>query len=102
MRPILECTLYLIKHGKLDLNQETSFYYALMWKRVFCTLSAPTYETATTRKYRQARTETVRSCTNEAVSFIKAMDDPEIDIQTKRKLLKAAVVRIFRDLGPML
>ncbi|CAF0706682.1 unnamed protein product [Brachionus calyciflorus] len=34
---------------------------------------APTYETATTRAYYHGRTETVRSCTNEAIEFCKQM-----------------------------
>lgn len=33
----------------------------------------PTYETATTREFRLGRTETVRSCTREAVDFCVAM-----------------------------
>ena len=55
-------------------------------------LAAPTYETATTRKYRQGRTETLRSCSNEAVAFIRHMDKNETDISTKRQLLKTALV----------
>jgi carnitine O-octanoyltransferase len=34
---------------------------------------APTYETATTRAYYHGRTETVRSCSNEALEWCKAM-----------------------------
>jgi carnitine O-octanoyltransferase len=40
----------------------------------FCVLRpAPTYETATTRQFYHGRTETVRSCTSEAIEFCKEM-----------------------------
>ena len=35
---------------------------------------APTYETAHTRQYFHGRTETIRSCTSEALAFCKAMN----------------------------
>ena len=35
--------------------------------------AAPTYETAATRRFYKARTETVRSCTPEALSWCQAM-----------------------------
>ena len=35
----------------------------------------PTYETATTRHFYHGRTETVRSCTDEAISFAKALSE---------------------------
>lgn len=34
-----------------------------------------TYEAAMTRLYREGRTETVRSCTNESCDFVRAMLD---------------------------
>ncbi|KAM4734851.1 carnitine O-palmitoyltransferase 1, muscle isoform 1-T2 [Anableps anableps] len=39
---------------------------------VFCL----TYESSMTRMFRDGRTETVRSCTSEAVAFVQAMEDP--------------------------
>ena len=33
----------------------------------------PTYETATTRHFYHGRTETVRSCTDEAITLAKAL-----------------------------
>ena len=36
-----------------------------------------TYEASMTRLFREGRTETVRSCTTEAVDWAKAMDDNE-------------------------
>ncbi|XP_072042029.1 peroxisomal carnitine O-octanoyltransferase-like isoform X1 [Amphiura filiformis] len=51
---------------------------------------APTYETATTRKYYHGRTETVRSCTMEALTWSKAMQDKSKTNADKVSLLKAA------------
>jgi len=39
----------------------------------------PTYESATTRRFQQGRTETCRSVSDESVAFCKAMADPSID-----------------------
>uniref|UniRef100_A0A665UQ96 Carnitine O-palmitoyltransferase 1, muscle isoform n=1 Tax=Echeneis naucrates TaxID=173247 RepID=A0A665UQ96_ECHNA len=41
---------------------------------VFCL----TYESSMTRMFRDGRTETVRSCTSEAVAFVRAMEDPSV------------------------
>lgn len=40
-----------------------------------CFRFAPTYETATTRRFYHARTETVRSCTSEACIWCQTMED---------------------------
>ena len=37
----------------------------------------PTYETATTRHFYHGRTETVRSCTDEAIALAKALVEKE-------------------------
>ncbi|KAG9460195.1 hypothetical protein GDO78_013643, partial [Eleutherodactylus coqui] len=37
-----------------------------------------TYEASMTRLYREGRTETVRSCTNESSAFVLAMTNPKI------------------------
>lgn len=36
----------------------------------------PTYETATMRAYYNGRTETVRSCSQDSVNFVLAMNNP--------------------------
>ncbi|XP_052682720.1 peroxisomal carnitine O-octanoyltransferase-like [Crassostrea angulata] len=52
---------------------------------------APVYETATTRKFYHGRTETLRSCTVEAVEFCKAMCNPKTSVQERKMTyLKAA------------
>ena len=54
--------------------------------------SVLTYESAHTRQFLHGRTETVRSCSNEAVAFVRAMDAMKSpgDRQTKEYLLRRA------------
>jgi hypothetical protein len=47
----------------------------------YCYRPAPVYETATTRRFYHARTETLRSCTVEAVEFCRAMCDPKASVR---------------------
>ncbi|XP_063598842.1 peroxisomal carnitine O-octanoyltransferase-like [Penaeus indicus] len=54
---------------------------------------APTYETATTRQFYNGRTETMRSCTEEAVEFAHAMLNPKVSTSEKRTKLFNAVSR---------
>jgi hypothetical protein len=42
---------------------------------------APTYESAQTRKYRLGRTEVIRSTTEEALQWYKAMEDPSLSVR---------------------
>ncbi|XP_072277910.1 carnitine O-palmitoyltransferase 1, liver isoform isoform X1 [Pyxicephalus adspersus] len=49
-----------------------------------------TYEASMTRLYREGRTETVRSCTNESSAFVLAMADPKQNSETLVKLFKTA------------
>ncbi|XP_061530027.1 peroxisomal carnitine O-octanoyltransferase-like isoform X1 [Phycodurus eques] len=48
------------------------------------------YETAMTRRFYHGRTETMRPCTSEAVSWCKAMMDPTCEIHDKRKAMLQA------------
>lgn len=52
---------------------------------------APTYETATTRIFYNGRTETVRSCTSEAIAWVEAMLDDKCSDSLKKSLLKKAI-----------
>lgn len=52
---------------------------------------APTYETATTRRFYNARTETLRSCTSEAIALARALIDPSVLSQRRLQLLKQAI-----------
>ena len=52
-----------------------------------------TYEASMTRLFREGRTETVRSCTMDAVTWARSMDDPAISVEDKIKLLEKACLR---------
>ncbi|ESP00180.1 hypothetical protein LOTGIDRAFT_226052 [Lottia gigantea] len=54
---------------------------------------APTYETATTRRFYHGRTETMRSCTTEAINWCKAMVDPSVGGGRRYQLYKMAADR---------
>lgn len=50
-----------------------------------------TYESASTSAYRHGRTETIRSCTNDAVAFCRTMCDKAASRQDKEAALRKAV-----------
>ena len=49
-----------------------------------------TYEAATTRKYWKGRTETIRVVTSQSDAFVRAMDDPQVSREDRKKLFAAA------------
>ncbi|MFH4984970.1 hypothetical protein AB6A40_011679, partial [Gnathostoma spinigerum] len=49
-----------------------------------------TYESASTRFFQNARTETLRSVTNESCAFVKAMMDPNVSNDERIRLLRRA------------
>ncbi|XP_020629313.1 carnitine O-palmitoyltransferase 1, liver isoform-like isoform X2 [Orbicella faveolata] len=54
-----------------------------------------TYESSMTRLFREGRTETVRPCTTESCSFVRAMLDPSATKSVKKELLvKAAEAHV--------
>lgn len=53
----------------------------------------PTYEPATTRAFLHGRTETIRSVTKEAVTFVKTMVDPAASEDAKVQTLLSACAR---------
>ncbi|XP_072291402.1 carnitine O-palmitoyltransferase 1, muscle isoform [Eucyclogobius newberryi] len=55
-------------------------------QEVFCL----TYESSMTRMFRDGRTETVRSCTSEAVAFVRAMEDESATKSERLSLFKKA------------
>ncbi|XP_022102339.1 peroxisomal carnitine O-octanoyltransferase-like isoform X2 [Acanthaster planci] len=52
---------------------------------------AATYETATTRQFYHGRTETLRSCTSEAVQWCQAMLDPSRSVSERKALFLTAI-----------
>ncbi|GFO27234.1 carnitine o-octanoyltransferase [Plakobranchus ocellatus] len=57
----------------------------------------PTYETAPLRQFYHGRTEGMRTCTEEALAWVKAMDDPTVAGSQKLKLLVRAVTKHGKD-----
>ncbi|KAF3480496.1 carnitine acetyl transferase [Arthroderma uncinatum] len=51
----------------------------------------PTYESASTRKYKLGRTETTRSVSDNSVAFCKAQADPSVSREELVKLFRSAV-----------
>ncbi|PMD23307.1 acyltransferase ChoActase/COT/CPT [Hyaloscypha hepaticicola] len=51
----------------------------------------PTYESATTRRFQQGRTETCRSVSDDSVAFCKAMADPHVEPKEIVALFRKAV-----------
>ncbi|XP_060551332.1 peroxisomal carnitine O-octanoyltransferase-like isoform X2 [Ruditapes philippinarum] len=84
------------KYGKKFLRQfklHPDTHVQMMLQYAFYKLykkPAPTYQTGTTRKYYNARTETVRSCSPEAIEWAKAMLNPDINNRTKVALYRQA------------
>jgi hypothetical protein len=63
---------------------------------------ASTYETGSTKKFEYGRTETVRSCSSEALEFSKGMDSKTCGRQVKIELLMRAVQghsRLTKEVG---
>ena len=51
-----------------------------------------TYEASMTRLYKEGRTETVRSCTNESSAFARAMDDPSKSVRISQYISNSNVI----------
>ncbi|KAJ2887935.1 hypothetical protein FB639_000985 [Coemansia asiatica] len=49
-----------------------------------------TYESASLRRFAHGRTETIRSCTTEALAFARALDDRDVKLATKIELFRHA------------
>lgn len=65
----------------------------------FYNVSRPTYESASTRKFKLGRTETCRSVSEESVAWCKAMEDPSMSkeecLELGKKALQAHVKYIL-------
>jgi carnitine O-acetyltransferase len=56
-------------------------------------VNRPTYESASTRKFQEGRTETIRSVSDESVAFCKAHHDPNVPREEVIKLFRAALAQ---------
>lgn len=59
---------------------------------------APTYETASTRRFYNGRTETLRSCTTETLNWSKSMLDASASNAKRRQLFNTAVETHLRNM----
>jgi carnitine O-palmitoyltransferase 1 len=58
-----------------------------------------TYESGMARLFREGRTETIRSCSNESAAFVRSMEDRSATSAERLKLLRAACNRHQRITG---
>ncbi|KAH8705661.1 carnitine acetyl transferase [Talaromyces proteolyticus] len=56
-------------------------------------VNRPTYESATTRKFQEGRTETTRTVSDESTAFVRASQDPTVPREQVVKLFRAALAQ---------
>ncbi|AWO96610.1 putative peroxisomal carnitine O-octanoyltransferase [Scophthalmus maximus] len=82
----------VIKQKKL--HPDTFVQLAMQWAYYRMHKSPGScYETAMTRKFYHGRTDTMRPCTREAVSWCQTMMDPTCDVNARRKAMLLAFSR---------
>jgi len=65
--------------------------FQLAYARINATLGAPaTYESCAMKPYFHGRTETIRSCTNEARAMVDAFNSPSASMELRREALQKA------------
>lgn len=79
----------LIKTFKTGPDPFLQMSYMLAYYRMYGRLPK-TYEAASTRMYKGGRTETIRTASNEALAFVKVMDDMTVAPEEKVENLRAA------------
>ena len=80
-----------IKSWKVSPDAAVQMAYQLAYSRVNPKLGAPaTYESCSMKPYFHGRTETIRSCTNEAMAMVKAFNAAGTSATTKKELLAKA------------
>ncbi|KAL1972611.1 hypothetical protein VTN31DRAFT_7025 [Thermomyces dupontii] len=77
----------LIKKFKCSPDAYVQMLIQLAYYKMYG-VNRPTYESATTRKYQEGRTETTRTVSEESVAFCRAHEDPNVP--------REEVVRLFR------
>jgi len=83
-----------IKTWKCSPDAAVQMAYQLAYSRVNPKLGAPaTYESCAMKPYFHGRTETIRSCTNEAVAMVKAFNTAGTSVSTKKELLAKACAK---------
>ncbi|KAL8751671.1 MAG: hypothetical protein Q9184_005998 [Pyrenodesmia sp. 2 TL-2023] len=80
----------LIKKFKASPDAYVQMIIQLAYHKMY-KLNRPTYESASTRRFQQGRTETCRSVSSESVAFCNAMADPNIPPEKCIKYFRQAV-----------
>lgn len=80
----------LIKKFKCSPDAYVQMIIQLAYHKMYG-INRPTYESATTRRFQQGRTETCRSVSDESVAFCNSMADPEVSSEDCVKAFRAAV-----------
>ncbi|KAI5295467.1 Carnitine O-acetyltransferase mitochondrial [Ascosphaera acerosa] len=80
----------LIKRFKCSPDAYVQMLIQLAYHKMFGK-NRPTYEAATTRRYRLGRTETIRSVSDDSVAWCAAMADPAVSREECVRLLRAAL-----------
>lgn len=79
-----------MKEAKVSPDGWLQMVYQLAYYRQYGK-SCPTYESASTRKFRAGRTETVRTCSVDTVAFTKAWEDKDKSMSEKLGLFEKAI-----------
>jgi carnitine O-acetyltransferase len=96
---------HLTKYGKAAIKKFgfspdswTQMIIQLAYRRLVGTRKpGATYEAATTRRFLKGRTETIRVVSEESEEWLRAMYDPAVDDETRRKLFTEATKVHIRD-----
>lgn len=80
----------LIKQFKCSPDAYVQLIIQLAYHKMFGR-NRPTYESASTRRFQQGRTETCRSVSDESVAFCSAMADPSVSPEPCVKHFRAAL-----------
>ena len=80
----------LIKKLKCSPDAYVQLIIQLAYHKMYG-MNRPTYESATTRKFQQGRTEACRSLSEDSVAFCNAMADPDVSAEECVKKFRTAV-----------
>lgn len=82
----------LIKKFKCSPDAYVQMLIQLAYYKMYG-VSRPTYESASTRKFQEGRTETTRTVSDESVAFVRAQQDPQVPREEVVKLFRAALAQ---------
>lgn len=82
----------LIKKFKCSPDAYVQMLIQLAYYKMYG-INRPTYESASTRKFQEGRTETTRTVSDESVAFCRAHHDPAVPREEVVKLLRAALAQ---------